>query len=192
LAEVNWEYATIMRIDPETLQNIFITFNLGDALRENDPEHNLLLRSFDVVTIYARGDIRLPKSQRQEFVTLGGEVNKPGLYELRPGETLRALVKRAGGFTPDAYPYASVFTRESIREEQQRRMEEGLARMDREISKSAEKLRDQTMSAELKASYSSQMVQKQGSIAKMRAGVALGRIVLELSPARILAILPCF
>ena len=130
LAEVNWEYATIMRIDPETLQNIFITFNLGNALRENDPVHNLLLRAGDVVTIYAREDIRLPKSKRQEFVTVEGEINKPGLYELKPGETLREIVIRAGGFTPEAYVYGSVFSRDSVRLEQQKRMAEGLVRLE--------------------------------------------------------------
>ena len=183
LAEVNWEYATIMRIDPETLQNIFITFNLGDALRENDPEHNLLLRAGDVVTIYARGDIRLPKSKRQEFVTVGGEINKPGLYELKPGETLRELVTRAGGFTSDAYVYGSVFSRDSVRQEQQKRMAEGLQRLEKEIERTSARLQAETITPELKESYAVQMEARRRSIARMRSAAAIGRVVLALSPS---------
>ncbi|SVD29754.1 uncharacterized protein METZ01_LOCUS382608, partial [marine metagenome] len=182
LAEVNWEYATIMRIDPETLQNVFITFNLGNALLANDPEHNLLLRAGDVVTIYARGDIRLPKSKRQEFVTVGGEINKPGLYELKPGETLRELVIRAGGFTSDAYLYASVFTRDSVRLEQEKRMAEGLERMEKEMERSSARLQAETTTPELKESYAVQMAAKQRSIARMRTSIAIGRVVLNLPP----------
>ena len=179
LAEVNWEYATIMRIDPETLQNIFITFNLGDALRENDPEHNLLLRAGDVITIYARGDIRLPKSKRQEFVTVEGEINKPGLYELKPGETLKELVIRAGGFTSEAYLYASVFTRDSVRLEQEKRMAEGLERMEKEMERSSARLQAETTTPELKESYAVQMAAKQRSIARVRSSTAIGRVVLN-------------
>jgi len=157
LAEVNWEYATVMRIDPETLENIFITFNLGYALRQNDPEHNLLLRVGDVVTTYARDDIRLPKSKRQEFVSIEGEVNNPGLYEISPGETLKDLINRANGFTSEAYVYASVFSRASVREAQQKRMDEGLERLEKEVERASIRLRAETISSDLKESYAAQV-----------------------------------
>lgn len=48
-------------------------------------------------------------------VLLAGEVVHPGLYEIRRGETLSQLIARAGGLTPQAYPYGAVFTRESAR-----------------------------------------------------------------------------
>src|SRR5262249_16611784 len=33
-------------------------------------------------------------------VRIGGEVNRPAIYEIKPGETLRDLVRMAGGLTP--------------------------------------------------------------------------------------------
>lgn len=48
-------------------------------------------------------------------VLLSGEVVHPGLYEIRRGETLLQVIERAGGFTPQAFPYGAVFTRESAR-----------------------------------------------------------------------------
>jgi protein involved in polysaccharide export with SLBB domain len=180
LDEINWEYATIQRIDPESLENELVTFNLGKALRENDPEHNLLLLSGDVIRIFKRGNKQVPKSIRQEFVTLGGEVAIPGLYELRSGETLTQLVVRAGGFTPNAYPYASVFTRESVREEQQKRLDEGVARVEKEIAHAGTKMQTRSVTPEVKAGITAQMDAKLKAINTMRKTVATGRITLGL------------
>ena len=181
LDEINWEYATIQRIDPESLENELVTFNLGKALRENDPEHNLLLRPGDVIRIFKRGNKLVPKAIRQEFVTLRGEVANPGMYELRSGETLGQLVLRAGGFTPDAYPYASVFTRESVRQEQQKRLDEGIARVERELAQSGARLQARAVDPETKESISAQMQARAKSIATMRSTVATGRITLGLN-----------
>ena len=43
-------------------------------------------------------------------------------YAIPPGETLRQLLTRAGGFTPDADLFASEFTRESVRRLQRQRL----------------------------------------------------------------------
>jgi protein involved in polysaccharide export with SLBB domain len=181
LDEINWEYATIQRIDPESLENELVTFNLGKALRENDPEHNLLLLPGDVIRIFKRGNKQVPKAIRQEFVTLGGEVAMPGLYELRTGETLSQLVLRAGGFTPNAYPFASVFTRESVKVEQQKRLEEGVARVEKEIAQSSAKMQTRSLSPEVKAGISAQLEAKMKAISTMRSTVAIGRITLGLN-----------
>jgi protein involved in polysaccharide export with SLBB domain len=52
-------------------------------------------------------------------VTVGGEVNKPGRYFVKPGTTLDEVVAMAGGLTHDAYAYGSVFIRDSLRRQQQ-------------------------------------------------------------------------
>ena len=180
LDEINWEYATIQRIDTESLQNELITFNLGKALRENDPEHNLLLRPGDVISIFKRGNKLAPRSVRQEFVTLRGEVISPGVYELRPNETLVDLVLRAGGFTPEAYPYASVFSRESVRQEQQKRLDEGIVRMEKELAQVSARAQARTTSVESKSNIAAQIEARARSINTMRSTVATGRITLNL------------
>ncbi|MBM3511887.1 MAG: hypothetical protein FJX61_17380, partial [Alphaproteobacteria bacterium] len=52
-------------------------------------------------------------------VQLTGEVARPGLYDIRRGERLSQLIARAGGLTAQAYPYGTVFTRDSVRRAQQ-------------------------------------------------------------------------
>jgi protein involved in polysaccharide export with SLBB domain len=72
-----------------------------------------LVDSLDVYDYLLRGinrsDIRLESGDvvfvpvHQGFVKMAGEVTRPAIYELLPGETLRDLVQFAGGFGPAAY-----------------------------------------------------------------------------------------
>jgi len=57
-------------------------------------------------------------------VVLAGEVARPGIYDIAPGERLSMLLTRAGGLTALAYPPGAVLTRESARRAEQ----EGLRR----------------------------------------------------------------
>lgn len=80
-------------------------------------------------------DIRFNAAQPQfetSGVLLSGEVARPGLYSIRRGETYAQLLRRAGGVSTLAYPYGTVFTRRSVREQQQ----EGFRRTARELNNS--------------------------------------------------------
>lgn len=57
-----------------------------------------------------------PSSQIQKTVYLTGEVKKPGTYNISEGQTLSEILKKAGGYTDDAYEYAGVLLRESAKE----------------------------------------------------------------------------
>ena len=67
------------------------------------------------------GDViasRTFKSLEYEYVTLKGEVNSPGAYSLKQGDTLLDVLDRAGGYTSEAYPLGAIFTRLSVAEQQ--------------------------------------------------------------------------
>jgi len=79
--------------------------------------------------------VRIPRgfSDRENGpVTLVGEALRPGVYDIRRGERLSELLARAGGLTPQAYAYGTVFTRDSVRTRQQ----EGFARTARDLETS--------------------------------------------------------
>lgn len=69
-------------------------------------------------------DIRLQEgdviivSPYQSLVEIVGKVKRPMYYELKPAETVAALLKYAGGFTGDAYKKAVRIIRKSGREHQ--------------------------------------------------------------------------
>jgi polysaccharide biosynthesis/export protein len=61
-----------------------------------------------------------PESENlKRSVTLKGEVRFPGNYAINKRETMCEVVRRAGGFTQDAYVFGTVFTRESVRKREQ-------------------------------------------------------------------------
>lgn len=49
-------------------------------------------------------------------ISVHGEVVHAGTYGIKPGERLSSILRRAGGFMPDAYPYGAVLIRPQVRE----------------------------------------------------------------------------
>jgi polysaccharide export outer membrane protein len=96
---------------------------------------DLRSRNFAAVRMSPRDTLRIPRGfgdREVGPVTLVGEFVRPGVYDIRRGERLSELIARAGGLTPQAYPYGAVFTRESVRQRQQ----DGLQRSARELEQS--------------------------------------------------------
>src|SRR5262249_35284357 len=60
----------------------------------------------------------------EHIAEMRGEVRFPGFYPLIKGERLSSVLRRAGGFTPNAYLRGAIFTRARTREEQERRLQE--------------------------------------------------------------------
>jgi protein involved in polysaccharide export with SLBB domain len=72
---------------------------------------NPLLEPFDLLSIYAKTDYR-----QHRTVLLSGQVVRPGSYEVdAAGTTLKDIVARAGGLTPDAMPSAGIFLRSLVK-----------------------------------------------------------------------------
>lgn len=77
-----------------------------------DPAVNMPLRAFDQVTLY-----EIPNFKLHHTVTISGQVRRPGPYTLTDQHfTLRQLIERAGGLTPDAMPRGGIFLRSSLRD----------------------------------------------------------------------------
>jgi len=133
--EIDWSYAVIERIDPTTLKTQLVPFDLGKLINNHDATQDLPLQPSDIVTIFSQNDIHVPVSEQTLLVRLEGEFSHSGTYSVHPGETLRALVERAGGLSSDAYLYGSVFTRESTRVLQQRRIDEAVHQMALEMQR---------------------------------------------------------
>ncbi len=180
LDEVNWDYAVIERIDPKDLRTTLVPFNLGKAILEGDPAQNLLLQPGDVVTVFSVDDVQVPIAKQSKYVRLEGELVHPGVYSVEPGETLRQLVARVGGLSPNAYLFGAEFTRESNRVYQQKKLEEAINRLERE-SQSITISRARNIATTEDATSLTQDAQaQQALISKLRQVKATGRIVLEL------------
>ncbi len=181
--DVDLAYAVIERLDPVTLTTSLLPFSLGAVLNRTDPAQNLLLEPGDVVTIFSKADIRVPQSQQTRFVRLEGEFVSAGVYSVNPGETLRQLITRSGGLTPEAYLYASEFTRQSTRRVQQQRLREYADSLDAQIS--AEVNRDITGAlnpTNITQTINAAADNARAAVARLRNAQPTGRIVLKLMP----------
>lgn len=181
--EINWDYAVVERVNPQDLSTRLIPFDLGRAVLDNDPMHNLALEPGDTLTVFSKRDIRVPATRQTHYVTLEGEVARPGVYRIEPGETLRQLVSRVGGLTPDAYLYGAEFLRESTRREQQERFQEIVERMERDFEESARQRARSVTSPEEAAALKVEIDAQRERFRKMRTLRVKGRIALEMAGA---------
>jgi polysaccharide biosynthesis/export protein len=177
LSDINWGYAVIERLAPNDLKAQLITFNLERAIAGEASDNKTLLPN-DVVTIYTQAEMPVPISHRTRFVTIVGEVNSAGTYSVAPGETLRSVIERAGGFTQDAFIYGSEFTRESARIQQQRQFDRLLAEMETRSVRQ----RTSTAAGDLQAERSAAVDERQRTIQRLRLLRPNGRVVLHLNP----------
>ena len=179
--EINWDYAVIQRLNPADLSTTLIPFSLGKAVLEQDEASNLELQAGDVVTIFSQHDISVPVQRQTMFVRLEGEVRVPGIYRIQQGETLRDLLKRAGGFTQNAYVYSMQFTRESARREQQESLNRIAVEMEAQIEEKS--IANTRGNPENAAAIAAQTESQRGLLQQLRSARASGRIVLRLKPA---------
>jgi len=181
--EVNWDYAVVERINREDLTTLLIPFNLGKAVIDGDPEHNVLLQPGDIVTVFSKEDIKVPISKQTQYMRLEGEFNSSGVHQIMPGETLKQLVARVGGLAPNAYLFGAQFTRESTRLQQEKTLEDALNRLERDINR-FNALRSQNVtSPEDAASLKQQAENEKDLLSRLRQIRPIGRIVLELPEA---------
>lgn len=153
-----------------------LTIDLGRAL-ENDPKHNLLLEPFDELSVR-----RIPNwsEEMERYVTIKGEVKFPGTYPIFKGERISDVVRRSGGYTERAYLRGAKFTRRSVQELQQKRMDEVLSRTERDIvQKQAAVASTATSKEELDATKAA-LEALQKNTDKLKLLKAEGRVVIHI------------
>ena len=180
--ELNWDYAVIERLNQRDLSTQVIPFNLGRAVLQHDPTQNVELLPGDVVTVYSQKDIRVPVARQTRLVSLEGEVAAPGVYQLLPGETLKSLIDRSGGFTAQAYVYGLEFSREETRVRQRENLNAAITRLQAlsatQSARDAANRRDDA--GDRSAAVSNAATQAQ--LARLAQLQPNGRIALELQP----------
>jgi len=181
--QINWDYAVIERLNRTELRTELIPFNLGKAVVQQDPAHNLELLSGDVVTIMSSADLQLPAARRTRLVRIEGEVNAPGLYQAMAGETLPQLLQRVGGLTPHAYVYGAEFTRESVRRQQQNNLDQLVHRLESQLQSATATLvanLSGERAAQAEALQRQQQEQMKSQIERLKLMRSQGRVALGL------------
>lgn len=182
--EINWDYALVERLDPQSLKPQLISFNLREAVVDRKSTANLELKPGDVITVFSVKDIPVSLNKRAQFVRLGGEVQRPGVYQIEIGETLTQIIRRAGGLTPTAYLYGTVFTRETTRKQQKANLDQAIRRFEADATSQAASAVQNVQDADKATVLAQSQVAQRQTLARLRALEPTGRLSLELNPQR--------
>jgi polysaccharide biosynthesis/export protein len=180
--DVNWDYAIIERMNPQTLIVELQAFDLGKLVLQHDESANVALLPGDTVTIFSDTDVAVPLEKRNKLVTIGGEVARPGIYRVGSGETLRDIVARAGGTTPRAYVFAAEVIRQSVRLTEQEKLQGVIRRLEQEILSEAPASSENNASSNDSEGAAIRRRQQQALLGDLRMVEATGRLVLNLKP----------
>jgi polysaccharide biosynthesis/export protein len=180
--EINWDYAVIQRISSQDLSTELLPFNLGKAVLQHEPSSNLLLEPGDIVTIFSQADLRVPNEQQTKLVRLEGEFAASGIYRAQAGETLRDLVAKSGGLAASAYLYGAVFTRVSVRQQQQQRLDLFISQMEKDLARQTEQAALNAKTAEEADAARMAADTQRAALDKLRQLKADGRVVLSFHP----------
>lgn len=164
-------------INGDKAESSRIQLDLGKAMA-GDTANNLLLQSDDVLIIRSVADWQ---DATDNFVKLKGEVRFPGSYSLARGEKLSSVIARAGGYTEKAYLRGAKFTRRSVRELQQKRMDEISIKSERDIMQKQSQLAAVAASKEELEATKAALESLQKGVAQLKSLKAEGRVVIHLS-----------
>jgi polysaccharide export outer membrane protein len=156
-------------VDGESRKTELIQVDLAAALR-GDTAANMQLQPFDSLSIK-----EIQAWTDRETITLKGEVKFPGRYSVKPGETLKSVMLRAGGLTQYAFPRGGVFTRKELRDREQKELDMLAVRMQDDIAFVA---LQGTVANQAGAASALQV--GQSLLAQLRQTKAVGRLVINL------------
>jgi len=156
-----------------TRRTEILDIDLATAL-SGDPAANVALQPYDVLSVK-----QVSQWANQESVVLSGQVRFPGTYTIKPGETLKSVIERAGGLTQFAFPQGAVFTRVELKQREQQQMDQLAQRMKVELGVLA--LRAVATSAGANTTNaSSALIVGRSLLQQLQGEKAVGRLVINL------------
>ena len=148
---------------------------------EGDPGNNVALEMNDYLFVRT-----VPEWQLYRTVNVGGEVKYPGAYTITRGERLSSVLERAGGYTNFAYLRGALFTRERVKQLQQKSLEELASRLERELIAEGAAQASTALSADEVQAKKLEMEQRGKFIESIRRLKANGRMTIWLAHLRLL------
>lgn len=178
--DINWNLASIERLDETTGQTQLFHFNLGKALAARGGADDPELRPGDQVVVYGDRNLRLPEELRTRFARIEGEVVSAGVYQLSRGETLRQLLARAGGPSQRAFLYGLKITRQAQVLDQREQLQKAASLLEDAISRQVGLSFGSDLTAEQKSLSDSMAIEMRRRAQMLRNQRPEGRIVLDL------------
>jgi polysaccharide export outer membrane protein len=131
---------------------------------------------------HARAAMRRAGILQESIVEVLGEVRFPGGYPIQKGERLSSVLQRAGGFNDKAYLRGAVFTRQGVREAQEKRLEELLQQEERALLAESAAGAAAALSQEEVQGRQQALAFRRDQLIRLRSVRLEGRVVVRLQP----------
>ncbi len=170
--------AEIVRTDPVTYLTKVISFS-PKAVFEGRESDNVVLSRLDQVVIASQ---QRPPS----LVLVEGEVRRAGYFTIEIGERLSSVLKRSGGFTPNAFPNGIVLVRESVKVKQQAELDRFIAAERQRLTAQSAGIAAGTAGLSVMAGASGAMAEQQVLALRLQqleataSRIELGRVIVSL------------
>jgi protein involved in polysaccharide export with SLBB domain len=152
---------------------------IGRALA-GEADTDVLLKPGDVLTIRQIGGW----NDIGGAVSISGEVMHPGRYGIQRGEHLSSILKRAGGFSGEAYPYAAILDRAQVREAAAKSREEMVTQLQAQTAGAPGSTGSSSSSSSSSSSRTSAVAQereRQQLLAKLKQLQPSGRLLIHVT-----------
>ena len=163
--------AEITRVGIDEEQKAYVKhLRIGqDVLVDSNQSQNYLLKPYDSLSIKP-----IPLWREGESIEISGEVNFPGTYSIKLGETLFEVIHRAGGLTNRAFPEGTIFSRENLRIKEDEQKERLIQQLESDLA-----------TATLSATDSEEAAQAQSAaqalLSRLQNTESQGRLVIDLN-----------
>jgi protein involved in polysaccharide export with SLBB domain len=143
------------------------------SLANGDATEDVSLRPGDVLTIRQKTGWK----NMGASVAVDGEVMHPGTFGVEPGEHLSSVLERAGGYTPQAYPYGAVLMRREVRDLETKNQDALITRLkaEREQLKLLPEGDTDQKNAKLNA-----IAQTDSQLSQLATNAPVGRVVIHI------------
>ena len=149
---------------------------IGRALA-GEADTDVVLKPGDVLTIRQIGGW----NDIGGAVSVSGEVMHPGRYGIQRGEHLSSILKRAGGFSNEAYPYAAILDRAQVREAAAKSREEMVTQIQAQNVGASGPAGSSSSSSSSRTSAAAQERERQQLLAKLKQLQPNGRMLIHVS-----------
>jgi protein involved in polysaccharide export with SLBB domain len=149
---------------------------IGRALA-GEADTDVLLKPGDVLTIRQIGGW----NDIGGAVSISGEVMHPGRYGIQRGEHLSSILKRAGGFSSEAYPYAAILDRAQVREAAAKSREEMVTQLQAQTAGAPGSSGSSSSSSSRNNNAVAQERERQQLLAKLKQLQPNGRLLIHVT-----------
>lgn len=152
-----------------------ISINLRKALN-GEQLHDIKLKKDDVLFVR-----RIPEWHAHNTIKLEGEFKLPGEYVISKGELLSSVIKRAGGFTEEAFLKGAIFIRKSIIKKEEEGIEKLFFKQKMFLLEEEGKIEEINLPKEEKSGQFERLREKENFIRSFLEQSKKGRLIIRLT-----------